>query len=627
MLNRLYLAIALACAVSFASPAAAQSNPNLTKGQVLTAGQWNALFAGKQDTLGFVPASTAGATFTGRLVTAASSASLSGFNITPGGVPASPANGDMWMTSAGLFARVNGVTVGPISGGSSSSFAATAPLNVSFPSGVVTYACATCGVTSSPLSQFASTTSAQLLGVISDETGSGSLVFATSPTLITPTLGVATATSINKVAITAPATSATLTIANGKTLTANNSLAFSGTDGTVFTFPGSSDTVVTLTAAQSLSSKTLVSPVITTSFTATGLVKNADLVNPSTTVNGQTCTLGASCTVTAAATSVTIGTTAISGGTTTRVLYDNAGVIGEYSISGTGSVAMTTSPTFVTPTLGAATGTSLALGGCTIGTNVLCATGTAAISGTLTSAAHTVTSAAAGALAVGLNGATNPAFVVDASTASSATGISVKSAAAAGGVAIAAISSGTNEAMSINAKGSGAIAIGGTSTGGIALGAGGGGVTATALTVNTSFTATGLVGYAALQTAAIATSSEYLAGTASKLVQSGAIYPSETTTTFGATTSFDFATFINTAVTLTGNITTMNVSNVKAGQSGMITLIQDGTGSRTTVWNAIFKFAGGLAPTLSTTSGAIDVLTYSCRSATFCVAALNKDVK
>ena len=40
-------------------------------------------------------------------------------------------------------------------------------------------------------------TSAQLAGIISDETGSGALVFAESPTLVTPTLGVATATSIN----------------------------------------------------------------------------------------------------------------------------------------------------------------------------------------------------------------------------------------------------------------------------------------------------------------------------------------------------------------------------------------------------------------------------------------------
>jgi hypothetical protein len=52
------------------------------------------------------------------------------------------------------------------------------------------------GLTASGLNQFAATTSAQLAGVISDETGSGSLVFATSPTLVTPVLGTATATKI-----------------------------------------------------------------------------------------------------------------------------------------------------------------------------------------------------------------------------------------------------------------------------------------------------------------------------------------------------------------------------------------------------------------------------------------------
>jgi hypothetical protein len=73
-------------------------------------------------------------------------------------------------------------------------------------------------------------TSAQLATAVSDETGSGALVFASSPTLTTPTLGVASATSINKVAITAPATGSTLTIADGKTLTASNTLTFTGTD-------------------------------------------------------------------------------------------------------------------------------------------------------------------------------------------------------------------------------------------------------------------------------------------------------------------------------------------------------------------------------------------------------------
>lgn len=76
-----------------------------------------------------------------------------------------------------------------------------------------------------------------------NRTGTGNLVLADGPTMTTPTLGVATATSINKVAITAPATSATLTILNGKTLTANKSITLEGTDATTMTFPTTSATI------------------------------------------------------------------------------------------------------------------------------------------------------------------------------------------------------------------------------------------------------------------------------------------------------------------------------------------------------------------------------------------------
>jgi hypothetical protein len=78
--------------------------------------------------------------------------------------------------------------------------------------------------------------SANLAAAVTDETGSGALVFATSPTLVTPTLGVATATSVNKVAITAPATGSTLTIADGKTATVSNTLTFTGTDSSSVAF-------------------------------------------------------------------------------------------------------------------------------------------------------------------------------------------------------------------------------------------------------------------------------------------------------------------------------------------------------------------------------------------------------
>jgi hypothetical protein len=119
-------------------------------------------------------------------------------------------------------------------------------------------------------------TSLELKTACSDETGSGALVFATSPTLVTPTIGVATATSVNKVAFTAPATGSTLTIADGKTLTASNSLTFTGTDATSFAFPGTSDTVVTLTATQTLSNKTFTAPVI---GAATGTSLNLTNIN------------------------------------------------------------------------------------------------------------------------------------------------------------------------------------------------------------------------------------------------------------------------------------------------------------------------------------------------------------
>ncbi len=125
-----------------------------------------------------------------------------------------------------------------------------------------TLACPTCGVTGSPLSQFASTTSAQLRGVISDETGtSGGLVFAGSPTLTTPTLGAATATSINGLSITT--TTGGITVANGKTPVFNNSITFAGTDSTTQTFPSTSGTVVSsVTSAGGDLSGTYPSPTV-----------------------------------------------------------------------------------------------------------------------------------------------------------------------------------------------------------------------------------------------------------------------------------------------------------------------------------------------------------------------------
>lgn len=66
---------------------------------------------------------------------------------------------------------------------------------------------------------------------LSGQTGTGAFAGSVSPTFTTPILGVATATSINKLVITAPATAATLTIADGKTFTVSNTMSFVSTDG------------------------------------------------------------------------------------------------------------------------------------------------------------------------------------------------------------------------------------------------------------------------------------------------------------------------------------------------------------------------------------------------------------
>jgi len=75
---------------------------------------------------------------------------------------------------------------------------------------------------------------------------------------------------------------------------------------------------------------------ITTSFTATGLVKNADLVSPTVTVNSVPCTLGASCTIIASAGAITVGATSIASGTVNGLLFNNGGNLGNLATANNG---------------------------------------------------------------------------------------------------------------------------------------------------------------------------------------------------------------------------------------------------------------------------------------------------
>ena len=106
--------------------------------------------------------------------------------------------------------------------------------------------------------------------------------------------------------------------------------------------------------------------------------------------------------------------------------------------------------------------------------------------------------------------------------------------------------------------------------------------------------------------------------------QRGAI----STLTDAATIAVDLSLANNFKVTLAGNRALGAPTNAVAGQSGMIEINQDGTGSRTLSYNAFWKFAGGVTPTLTTTASAKDVLAYYVNDgAASATCTIIKDVK
>ncbi len=100
-----------------------------------------------------------------------------------------------------------------------------------------------------------------------------------------------------------------------------------------------------------------------------------------------------------------------------------------------------------------------------------------------------------------------------------------------------------------------------------------------------------------------------------------------TTLTDGATITPDFALNNHYQVTLGGNRTLANPTNVVAGQSGVIRVVQDGTGSRTLAYGSNWKFSNGAAPVLTTTANAVDLLVYFVESSSRIAARLVSDVK
>jgi len=100
-----------------------------------------------------------------------------------------------------------------------------------------------------------------------------------------------------------------------------------------------------------------------------------------------------------------------------------------------------------------------------------------------------------------------------------------------------------------------------------------------------------------------------------------------TTLTDGATITPNFAVNNSFTVTLAGNRTLANPTNLVAGQSGVFIINQDATGGRTLAYGSNYDFGGGTAPTLTTTANAQDMIAYFVVSASRINCVFTGDLK
>lgn len=94
--------------------------------------------------------------------------------------------------------------------------------------------------------------------------------------------------------------------------------------------------------------------------------------------------------------------------------------------------------------------------------------------------------------------------------------------------------------------------------------------------------------------------------------------------TDGASIAWNLNNGVAAALTIGGNRTLSNPTNIKAGGTYILTVTQDGTGSRTLAYGTNYKWPGGIAPLLSTAVGAKDVLTFFSPDGTLLYGAIQK---
>lgn len=128
----------------------------------------------------------------------------------------------------------------------------------------------------------------------------------------------------------------------------------------------------------------------------------------------------------------------------------------------------------------------------------------------------------------------------------------------------------------------------------------------------------------------LATTAEFVTGTdTARALNASQVWGAgdEVTLTDAATIAVDFATGINFVVTLGGNRTLGNPTNVKEGQTGCIRVVQPGAGGPYTLsYGTSWEFAGASAPVASTAANDQDLLFYYAFSSTRIYASMVKDI-
>ena len=480
--------------------------------------------------------------------------------------------------------------------------------------------------TSNNLSVMAATTSAQLAGVISDETGSGALVFATSPTLVTPALGTPSAlVATNASGTAASLTAGTATVATTVTITDNEST--NEDNAIIFAAGGDVDGGnLGLESDGTLTYNPSTGTVTSTVF-AGALTGNASGSSGSCTGNAATVTNGV----------YTSNNLSVMAATTSSQL---AGVISDET--GSGALVFATSPTLVTPALG----TPSAL----VATN---ASGTAA---SLTAGLVTVTDSTAdtafpvtfhdesnallddtGAFTYNPNSSTVTATTFVGALTGNASGSSgsctgnAATATEATSITVSANNTADETVYPLFVDGATGSQGAETDTGltynpstGLLTAAGFSGPLTGNVTGNASGTALTVTQAAQSAITSVGTLTSVVVadggniGSASdtdaiSIASTGAVTFSKATkpalkaNSDGATITFDVNEANVHTVTLGAN-RVFAISNETAGQKFMIRIQQDATGSRTVTWFSTIKWAGGSAPTLTTTANKADVV-------------------